>query len=360
MRERRCLKGLHRPFNMPLKSLYWVCSFASSCAESSASSFYLDFYLSHLKVVISHQRQFENCHFNKGMISPEEAIEVLQILNSSKESPIERVNQVLRKRESAEDRLLYKTYKNTTYYISLAKKLQLLLPNYRLSTDGWQLVQCTNKQYLLSPTEQRLYLSWIIEANPELMFALLLTYQYKDNLLYHRFLEFKGNSAEGRYVRSYDKNYVEVLRYWLDQLDVFTEQKKVRKVTETYIKASGNESQYQEYKQSVIEFYNQFVLRDSRKAKLYKTIDRQYNKLVRDGKVEVGYVNLYDLKSAFRMSYERFSKLINDYYQDKKSTHVILLSNTVASIDMRKRFVVNGQVAMNIKIIEKKKANEIK
>lgn len=294
------------------------------------------------------------------MISPQDAIEVFRILDNSFESSENRVNQVLHKRESAEDRLLYKTYKNTTYYISLTKKLQLLQSNYRLSSDGMQLVQCTNKQYLLSPKEKCLYLSWIIEANPRLIFSLILTRQYNDDLLYYRILECFGNSMEGRYVRSYDKNYVEVIRYWLEQLDVFTIQGKIRQRIETYIEGSEYASLYREYKQGVINYYSEYVLKDSKKNRFYKNIDQQYTKLVREGKVEVGYVNLYDLKSAFRMSYERFSDLMNNYCQDKKSTHVILLSNTVASIDMRKRFVINGQVAMNIKIIEKKKANGTK
>lgn len=58
--------------------------------------------------------------------------------------------------------------------------------------------------------------------------------------------------------------------------------------------------------------------------------------------------------SELRMGYNRFSKFLNEFYIENKKNIIILLSNTVSSIDKRRRFQIGDKVILKIKIIKKK------
>ena len=101
-----------------------------------------------------------------------------------------------------------------------------------------------------------------------------------------------------------------------------------------------------------IFFESSFRPRVKEEEKFQKIRDA-YNKLNKNGKSEFGYVNLYDVKKSFKLSYESFNTLLNNYYATHRYDEIILFSNTVASIDRRKRFIVAGQVALKMRIIKK-------
>ena len=50
---------------------------------------------------------------------------------------------------------------------------------------------------------------------------------------------------------------------------------------------------------------------------------------------------------------ETFNDLLNSYYTQNRHKEIILFSNTVSSIDKRRRFIVDGQAVLKIRIIKK-------
>ena len=50
------------------------------------------------------------------------------------------------------------------------------------------------------------------------------------------------------------------------------------------------------------------------------------------------------------MSFENFEKMLNDYYEHERKNQLILFSNTVTSIDKRKRFYIRNKPVVKIKI----------
>lgn len=358
--DKRLLKGLHRPFNKPLKSLYWVCRFVSSHPVKKPSSFYILFYQYLLKYVSSSDSQYEKSPIKEGMISPSDARIVCAI---QQENPLlfeKRINGVLYRRENDTDRLLYKTYKNATYYIGLAKKMDLITSNYQLTNDGLRLIRSTNKMYLFTQAEQKLYFEWMLDADFELFVSLLLSSKYDDSLLYQRFLEQQGyNSYSTKYIRSYDKNYIEVLRSWIGQLNILTKNNSIRKC---YIKEIERLDLLPKYNDIVVFFkaYQKNVEGGRTKIeKLFERFDDSYKTLVKKGVADVGFVNLYDIRDMLHMNYERFNSLLVEYYANRKNKHIILFSNTVSSIDTRRRFIIDNQVVLKIKLIQKNKSNGI-
>ena len=80
-----------------------------------------------------------------------------------------------------------------------------------------------------------------------------------------------------------------------------------------------------------------------------------YDKLFKTGKTDLGYVNLYDIMYDLHMGYDRFSDFLNEFYFENRKNVIILLSNTVSSIDKRRRFQIGDKIVLKVKIIEKKK-----
>jgi len=74
-----------------------------------------------------------------------------------------------------------------------------------------------------------------------------------------------------------------------------------------------------------------------------KIFENNYKEQIKVGKHDLEFVNLYDLKNDI----SRFKKFIFIYSYDNNS----LFTNTVSSIDTRKRFIIkNNKPAIKIKI----------
>ena len=100
-------------------------------------------------------------------------------------------------------------------------------------------------------------------------------------------------------------------------------------------------------------FYTVVFKRRIKLEEQYDKIRSSYEQLQKKGLSEYGYVNLYDIKKSFRLSYESYNELLNSYYAAYRHIEIILFSNTVSSIDMRRRFLVDGKSVLKIRIIKK-------
>lgn len=352
--------GLHRPFNMPLKSLVWVCRFSKNYKKRKGHDYYLDFFLWMLKAVVDHSDSFDE-QSAEGIIRPQNAYYILSLIANYSYKHIKAlVRATLTFRPEESDKVIYSTYKNTSYYITLAKKVNLIDNRGELTSLGEELARVRDYHFFELSDKHRIL---IFEALSADFFDNLTIITQSQRLIknnkelsdsfFRAYL--KNFESEGviKYITSFDKNYLEVLNHWVKLLKLCTNTGSIRRMYILEIDRLGLTSRYID----IVEKSNAFYFGDFRKrVKLeqqYDKIRATYEKLHLKGQSEFGYVNLYDIKKSFRLSYESFNELLNSYYMAYRHIEIILFSNTVSSIDMRRRFLVAGNAALKIRIIKK-------
>lgn len=352
--------GLHRPFNMPLKSIVWVCRFSKGYRRKKGNDFYLDFFLWMLYAINEHTGTF-NEQNAEGVIKPRNAQIILQrFAGLSYAETKEKVRGTLSERITDVDKTIYSSYKNTSYYITLAKKVNFINNRGELTPLGSELAGVRDYHFFDLADRQRLI---IFRALSRDFFEhlIVITQSHKlikgDRILEDEFFRayLKYIESEGviKYITSFDKNYLEVLRHWVATLNLCAGSGAVRKVYLSEIERLGLTSQYETIVHNTETFFaEEFKIRLKQKEQ-YERIRATYEKLNKLGQSEFGYVNLYDIKKSFRLSYNTYNELLNSYYADCRRNEIILFSNTVSSIDMRRRFLVAGNAVLKIRIIKK-------
>lgn len=352
--------GLHRPFNKPLKSLVWVCRFAKSYKTRKGHDFYLDFFLWMMKAITSHVDGY-NEQNAEGVVKPQNAQMVLDLFANYTYDEIKvRVRFTLLERPSNEDKIVYSSYKNTSYYITLARKVNLVKNRGELTPLGFELAKVRDYHFFeLSEKHKGIVFQALC---PDFFNHLILLTQCNrlfkvDRIIGDSFFRayLKSRESEGtiRYVTSFDKNYLEVLRSWVDTLELCTGMGILRKNYLVEIDALGLKEKYEAIIVDTEAFYQEEYQQRVKQEQQYEKIRKTYEDLFNRGEAEFGYVNLYDIKKAFRLSYDKYNELLNSYYTDCRRDEIILFSNTVSSIDMRKRFIVAGNAVLKIRIIKK-------
>ena len=114
------IKGLHRPYNKPLKSLYWVCDFAKK-NNLGSRDFYYNFYIFHMRMIVDHAQEFYRTQWKEGLVTPNDAQRILDLYKTYSCQFNNRISSVLHSRLTEDDKLIYRTYKNvksnsSTYY----------------------------------------------------------------------------------------------------------------------------------------------------------------------------------------------------------------------------------------------------
>lgn len=352
--------GLHRPFNKPLKSLVWVCRFVKGYKAHKGHDFYLDFFLWMLKAITSHADSY-NEQKAEGVVKPQNAQMVLELFTNYTYDEIKaRVRFTLLERPSNEDKIVYSCYKNTSYYITLAKKVNLVKNRGELTPLGFELAKVRDYHFFeLSDKHCGIVFQALC---PDFFSHLIIITQCNrlfksDRTIGDSFFRayLKSRESEGtiRYVTSFDKNYLDVLRHWVDTLELCKGTRILRKNYLVEIDALGLREKYNAIIEDTEAYYQEEYEQRIKQEQQYEKIRKAYEYLFNRGEAEFGYVNLYDIKKAFRLSYEKYNELLNSYYTDCRRDEIILFSNTVSSIDMRKRFIVAGNAVLKIRIIKK-------
>lgn len=356
----RELGGLHRPFNKPLKSLTWVCAFVFYKFSGDKSSLYIEFY----KYIISETNRRKKTYTNilDGCISP---INAERVLNLTKGDNLkDRIKSVLNNRNTEDDRLLYSTYKNTCYYITLAKKLGLLNSDYSLTNDGLAL-KGENKNFAkLSEGEKKLLFRILLETNHEIILSIIVMKNDIENEKITiaraiKYLRSNGLTLEGKYVRSFQQNYLNVIFSWIEQLDLITARGQLRK---KWIKNLEEcPTSYLDYYRTRLSQYQIFKKKNLRKEnkleEFFRSLLNTYDTLKMNGLGTLGYVNLYDIMEKLHMTYNRFNEILNSFYSVHNKDTIILFSNIVSSVDQRRRFIIqkgsDRLMVLKIKIIKR-------
>lgn len=352
--------GLHRPFNMPLKSLVWVCRFSKNYKKRKGHDYYLDFFLWMLKSVVEYSNSFDEQNA-EGIIRPQNAQNILCLFAVYNYEELKvQVRSTLIFRPDESDKVIYSTYKNTSYYITLAKKVNLINNRGELTSLGEVLANVRDHHFFDLSDKHRLIIFQALSSDffDNLIIITQSQRLIKDNKelsdsFFRAYLKYFESEGVIKYITSFDKNYLEVLNHWVRVLKLSTDTGTIRRMYLLEMERLGLTSRYE----NIVEKSNAFYFGDFRKqVKLeqqYNKIRATYEKLHSKGQSEFGYVNLYDIKKSFRLSYESFNELLNSYYMTYRHIEIILFSNTVSSIDMRRRFLVAGNAALKIRIIKK-------
>ena len=352
--------GLHRPFNMPLKSLVWVCQFSKGYRQKKGHDFYIDFFLWMLSAVADHADNYDE-QKAEGIVKPQNARAILGLLSSCNYEEIKScVRSTLTKRKDDKDKVIYSNYKNTSYYITLAKKVNLINGRGELNLLGNKLAVVRDYQFFELSDKHRLMI--FSALCPEFFDKLIIITQGHrlvkgdktlEDAFFRSFLKRNGSEGLIRYITSFNNNYLEVLRYWVETLRLCTSTGTVRRMYLEEIARLGLRADYEMLMVKTEAFFeDEFKLRVKQEEQ-YQKIRDSYEYYQKRGLTDLGYVNLYDIKKRFRLSFETYNELLNHYYTQNRQKEIILFSNTVASIDQRRRFVIDGTAALKIRIIKK-------
>lgn len=352
--------GLHRPFNMPLKSLVWVCRFSKNYKKRKEHDYYLDFFLWMLRAVADHSDNFDEQNA-EGMIRPQNAQNIMYLFSyyNYKELKV-LVRSTLTFRPEEADKVIYSAYKNTSYYITLAKKVNLINNRGELTALGDELASVRDYHFFELSDKHRLIIFHALSFD---FFDNLIIITQSQRLIrenkelsdsfFRAYLKHFESEGVIKYITSFDKNYLEVLNHWVKLLKLSTNIGSIRRMYLLKIDRLGLTSRYEEIVNKTNAFYSGDFRKRVKLEQQYDKIRLTYQKFLSKGQSEFGYVNLYDIKKSFRLSYESFNGLLNSYYATYRHMEIILFSNTVSSIDMRRRFLVAGNAALKIRIIKK-------
>ena len=364
MSQGNYIDGLHRPYNIPLKEVVWVCTFIKNETKRLEKkylnvAFWKFFIYSHI------EQGGITSDNDTGIISIEKALIVKQWIEKypSLDNLSDAVSDILKKRNDKVEKIVYSSYKNTSYYITLTRKLGLLHGQWELTQDALKLVRINRSFYGLSRSQKQIIFEKILQEDKDFILPILFSLWYEQRMpsvedgdLVLRYLQEEEKFTFFKYIRkSILPNYYKVRRCWIEELEVLDKHKKLKKNPLKTIYKLFDRSKVQKDMDKFSEFASRFLVIENNNSKKFEKFEEQYYKLIQAGKSDSDYVNLYEMKKAFRLSFDNFEKLIVSYMIDVSMQKIVLLSNTVMSIDSRRRFIINGVPAIKIKILNKKK-----
>jgi hypothetical protein len=353
------IPSLHRPFNQQLKTARWVCDFVmSSKVKLVGSHFNVKFYIYLIKSLNKEYKKKQLEEYN-GLPSESAVFAAYEFLNGKSESDlIKEIPLIINNRVSSLDRQIYSTYKAASYFINLAKdKFKLIDNKNRLTPNGKKLLSFRSPFFKLSLKEKEFFFERIIEVDFHFFisncFFTKLRKKYKIKDLTKEqfdFLDKFYGIKHFNFTSSSLGNFNKVRNHWIEELEVLDTNGNIKR---KYLKIISNlqfDLPFQELNQK-LDLYEKENLKNKkkyidRKGKFLKAYRNSFNSNLSD----LGFINLYDIKEAMKMSYNNYQNFLQDFYENEKLNINIFFNNTVNSIDRRKRFYIRNIPVINIKI----------
>lgn len=355
------IHSLHRPFNQPLKAVRWVCIFINSRKTSVSSSLLnIEFYLYLIGNLNREFKQHSLSEYN-GIPSKESIVEITNYISGlTKKQKIDLIQKSLKgERELAIEKQVYSTYKAASYFMNMAKdKFFLIDSKNRLTEDGKELLSIRAGFFSYSEAEKLFYFKKILDCDFHLFISLCyfiklsFKYDYKDYIgLQFEFLDKFYQIRHFNFTSQSLDNYNTVRSFWIQILGVLDSRKIIR---QKYLKIIFENPLFKLLNEDIVSQISVYEKTYFKPQKILFTNKNKfltiYNKRVKNGNEELGFVNLYDIKEDMRLSFESFESLVNKFYEQEKGKKHIFFSNIVSSIDRRKRFNVRGISVLKVKI----------
>ncbi len=93
------------------------------------------------------------------------------------------VSVILKKRNDKIERIVYSSYKNTSYYITLTRKLGLLHGQWELTQDALRLVRINHSFYELSRIQKQIIFRRVLIEDKDFIFPVLFSVWYERRML---------------------------------------------------------------------------------------------------------------------------------------------------------------------------------
>lgn len=346
--------SLHRPFHSPLWVARWVCEYIRFYSSHKADRIdSTDFFFFFIHRLVKLYAKNENIQEYVSRSTVEEVYAYFYQYKTTEERR-EMLDSIMHSSRSSQiEKHVYSIYKASTYAVNLAEdKLGFLHKNH-LTEAGAELHLQKTPSVGVRLADRVVYLRQVLARDFYFFVPFCMLQWYgKDGLQpesaifdfsekYHKVTRFD-------YTHCSHDNYTKVRMQWINQLNILTENKRIKDwVKEVIIDQYA--SQYEELKIEIKEF-----VKDQKKSiessdKL-EVFYETYRSLI-DTSDGSGYVNLYDIMSKMpRMGYNKFNNLLQAYYEQRNRKENIFLINIIATLDLRKRFMVRGKPVMKIKI----------
>lgn len=358
------IHSLHRPFNQQLKASRWVCMFVNSSKQNiKSSNLNQEFYFYILnKLQKEYSSSLDEVEFN-GIPSKHSINEVYDYFQGkSKKKKVKTLIEVVRKeREFGVEKQVYSTYKAASYYVNMAKdKLKLIDNNNKLTQHGKELLSFKSSFFKLSSKEKDFFYKRILDVDFLVLISLIFfkqlgkKYKIKEySILHYDFLDKFYKISHFNFTSPSLNNYNVVRNFWIESLDLIDKRMKLKN---KFIDSIHKNELFTKWYEDLSSSFNEFEKNDFRKKKNYISnklkLEQYYKKCVEEDRSDLGFVNLYEIKKAMKMSFPNFEDFLNYYYEQEKSKKYIFFSNIVSSIDRRKRFEVRGVPILKIRIKE--------
>ena len=358
--------SLHRPYHQPLKATRWVCRFLESRnTKVKSSELNIRFYL-YLINFLSKSYSEKEPESYLGLPSKIAVDKVNDFISGkTQKEQISSIQKALSKssREGIEKQI-FSTYKAASYYVNLAKdKLGLIDSKNNLSNYGKELLGIRSGVGLFEYTrnEKVFYLKRLLKTDfvPFVSLCLFnrlaIRYKIKDSReladLNFDFLDKYCNIRHFNYTNISLENYNTVRNYWIEKLGVLSKSRILKKSVIKLIKDDSELSNWYDELLENFNSYEQLYFKDQ-KAYLAKKekFELRYSECIEEGKVDLGFVNLFDIKEVIKMSHENFESFLNKYYEQEKGRKHIFFNNIVNSVDRRRRFNVRNVPVLKVKI----------
>jgi hypothetical protein len=353
------IQSLHRPFNQALKTAKWVCVFLST-RQVKSSELNIEFYF-YLVDFLNKSYKSNSKVFFSGIPSREAISQVSSVFEDLGET--EKYYFLARSlrnqdRNSIESNI-YSTYKAASYYVNMAKdKLELVDTENQLTKFGKDLISLRSDLFSYSEKEKVFFAQRIISAD----FLLIISYCFfkkigkrysidKFNDLHYNFLEQYYNIKHFNFTTVSLENFNTVRNNWISSLNILDGALSIRKIHLSYI---NNNEIYSKWYTDLHANFENYSKNELKKIisirKNSHSFESYYNKLSNASNSALGFVNLYDIKTLMKMSDANFQTFLSSYYEIEKRKRKIFFSNTVSSIDRRKRFSIRNTPVLLIKI----------
>jgi len=361
----RILYSLHRPFHKPLKATRWVCDFVKQNNQKrikiKLSEFYNEFFFFVIKKLNQEYQKIQKIENQDGIPNKETISQIISFFKTIPKSDKEkRLKEILSNRNVDLDKKIYSTYKASSYYINLCKdKFQLIDEKNELTVHGNFLLSIRAPFFILTNSEKLFYFERIVFSDLLMTISLCLSLKSIDKFkeleiedFHLKFIEEYYNINYFKFIqKSISSNYDNVRLFWIETLSVLDKHKRIKK---KYLDVIHENEEYNDFYNTLNSRYFIFektTLQKNNKQYINsKKLVKIYNNKINEGFHDLGFVNLYDIKEEFKISYDKFDILLNEFYEESRRKKMILFSNTVSSIDKRKRFFVKNIPVIKIKM----------
>lgn len=358
------IKSLHRPFNIRLKTIKWVCEFTK---EYQGKQFRIDLFIYIVQLL---HKEYRNTNSIYGL-PKKETIDKLFEFISTDPNYHEKLLEFTVNKKNADplDKQIYSNLKAVSYYSNLSKNLGFIDKN-SLTKTGEELVLLQNSRKSLeslTSKEHDIFIAQLLKYDfIPFIFTVFYTYFEKKyplknteketfNEKFLKELDIYLGKRDFKLKRASWRNYIIVRQNWINDLELIQTNNVIKSKLKKLI--SLDEKQKKEYDNisiKMIEFEKIFFKKLEKFRKFKNDLYSSYLKMKKDNIFgNVGYINLYDIKKDMNISFKDLEFYLEMLHDDKVNRKKVFFNNIIGAIDNRKRFLVKKTQVLNIKITGK-------